>query len=391
VKNPLIPHLAVILVAGCIQMPALAAPAKTFVYVSNAEDGNITSYDMNRTTGVLTPLGKTEAGKLVMPMALSPDKRYLYAVIRSIPFKVATYAINPATGALTQKALAPLPENMSYLSTDQAGHFLLQACYGGNLVAVNPVDADGIARAEAIQVVPTGVLAHSIRTERTNRFAFAANMASSQIMEFKFDAKTGKLTPNEPALIKVKENNGPRHLIISPDNQYLYLICELTGNVVQYAIDPKAGTLKELNYTSSVYPGSGMVIGAPRVAMSPTASSGANTKADNDDGRPKIWAADIHMTPNGKFMYTSERTQSSLSLLTVAPKTGKLTYVNSYPTETQPRGFNLDPRGRFVVAVGEKSDQVSSYKVNQKSGELTLVGRYPGGHDANWVEIVDFH
>ena len=70
--------------------------AKTFVYVSNAQDGNIDAYIMDTSTGALTPIGKTEAAKLVMPMAVSPNKKYLYAVIRSQPVRVLTYAIDPA-------------------------------------------------------------------------------------------------------------------------------------------------------------------------------------------------------------------------------------------------------------------------------------------------------
>jgi len=98
--------LALLFVIGVTSMSA----AKTFVYVSNAQDGNIDSYIMDTSTGALTPIGKVEAGKLVMPMTVSPSKKYLYAVIRSQPVRVLTYVIDPATGELTQKASAPLPE-----------------------------------------------------------------------------------------------------------------------------------------------------------------------------------------------------------------------------------------------------------------------------------------
>jgi 6-phosphogluconolactonase len=97
--------------------------AKTFVYVSNAQDGNIDAYSMDTSTGSLTSIGKAEAGKLVMPMAASPDKKHLYAVVRSQPPRVLTYAIDPATGALTQKASAPLPDSMPYVSTGSVANF----------------------------------------------------------------------------------------------------------------------------------------------------------------------------------------------------------------------------------------------------------------------------
>ena len=104
----------------------LLAAGETFVYVSAAEDGDIFSYQMNK-AGVLTPLGKTKAGKLVMPMAVSRNKQFLYAIVRSEPLSVLTYAIDPKTGALSQKATAPLPDSMAYVSTDATGRFLFTA------------------------------------------------------------------------------------------------------------------------------------------------------------------------------------------------------------------------------------------------------------------------
>src|SRR4029079_10399047 len=77
---------------------------------------------------------------------------------------------------------------------------------------------------------------------------------------------------------------------------------------------------------------------------------------DND-----VWAADIHMTPNGKFLYITERTSHTLAGFSVDGASGKITYLGSTPTERQPRGFAIDPKGRFLVASGEKSDTVSVY------------------------------
>ena len=134
----------------------------------------------------------------------------------------------------------------------------------------------------------------------------------------------------------------------------------------------------------------GMLPGLAREAMSATATSAANTKAAGDEDKPRIWAADVHITPNGKFLYASERTDSKIALLTIDPGTGKLKYVRNYPTETQPRGMRIDSAGKFLIVAGEKSDRLSVYKIDQGSGQLDLIGRYPVGHDANWVEIVAF-
>jgi 6-phosphogluconolactonase len=153
VKTPLIVTtavaravLAIVLTLGASSMSVAA----TFVYVSDAEDATIDSYVMDTKTGALTSIGKTEAGKTVMPIAVSPNKKFLYAVVRSQPTRVLTYAIDGKTGALTQKASAPLPDSMPYVSTDRSGRFLFTASYGGDKVAVSPIGADGLVTAEAI-------------------------------------------------------------------------------------------------------------------------------------------------------------------------------------------------------------------------------------------------
>jgi 6-phosphogluconolactonase len=348
--------------------------AKTFVYVSAAEDGNIDAYTMDPGTGALTPIGKFEAAKIVMPMAVSPNKKHLYAVVRSQPLRVLTYAIE-ANGALTQKAAAPLPDSMPYVSTDRTGRWLFTASYGGDKLAVSPIGEDGLVTAEAVQVIPTGRNAHSILADRSNKYVYACTLGANQVLQFTFDAKAGKLTPNDPPAVSPVPGNGPRHMALSPDDKYLYVINELSGHVTQYAIDPAKGTLTLVDTISSVPPEAGLPWGKPQVPGTPPPRA--------------IWAADIGMTPDGKFLYSTERITSKIALFTVAPGTGKLAYVTNFATEAQPRGIRVDPHGRYLIASGEKSDHLSVYKIDQSSGKLGEPSRYPVGNDANWVEIVE--
>jgi 6-phosphogluconolactonase len=372
--------LALLYVIGVTSM----SMAKTFVYVSNAQDGNIDAYTMDTNTGTLAPIGKTEAAKLVMPMTVSPNKKYLYAVIRSQPVRVLTYAIDPATGVLTQKASAPLPDSMPYVSTDRTGRYLFTASYGGDKLAVSPIGENGLVEAEAIQVIPTGRNAHSILPDRSNKFVYAATLGANQVLQFIFDSKTGKLTANEPAMVSPEAGHGPRHMAFSADNKNLYVLNELSGHVTQYAVDAGKGTLTLVESISSVPAEAGLAWGAPQA---PVGAAPAPAAAAND--KPKVWAADIQITPNGKFLYSTERTTNKIALFTVAPETGKLAYVANYATEAQPRGIKIDPSGRYLVASGEKSDRLSVYKIDQTTGKLGEPNRYPVGNGANWVEIVD--
>lgn len=357
--------------------------AKTFVYVSNAQDGNIDAYSMDTASGALTPIGKTEAAKLVMPMTVSPSKKHLYAVIRSQPTRVLTYAIDPATGALAQKASAPLPDSMPYVSTDRTGRYLFTASYGGDKLAVSPIGENELVEKEAIQVIPTGRNAHAILPDRSNKFVYATTLGANQVLQFTFDDKTGKLAPNEPPSVSPDAGHGPRHMAFSPDNKNLYVLNELSGHVMRYAIDGAKGTLTLAESISSVPAEAGLVWGVPQ------APAGTAAAAAPKEEKPKIWAADIQITPNGNFLYSTERTTSKIALFTVAPGTGKLAYVANFTTETQPRGIKIDPSGQYLIASGEKSDRLSVYKIDQSTGKLGEPSRYPVGNGANWVEIVD--
>jgi 6-phosphogluconolactonase len=369
---------AVMTLAGGAQ-----ALAGTYVYVSNADDGDIGVYSM-QADGSLAPGARAKAAAVVMPMAVSPDKRFLYAAARSKPFSVHVYSIDAGSGALTPLAVSPLAESFPYISLDNSGRFLFGASYGANLVSVNAVGFDGRVAAEPLQVIPIGRNAHSIRVDASNSFVYVPSLGNDQIFQFTFDDRTGRLASNTPAVALMKPMTGPRHFAISRDNRFLYLLSELTATVTTLSIDARTGLLTEISSASGLPPGSKLVPGAPRGAVGgPNAPPPRNT--DND-----IWAADVHLTPVGRFLYMTERTSNSIGAFSVDAATGKLSFIGSTPTEKQPRGFAIDPSGRYIVASGEKSATLSVHAIDQASGALRLVGKYPTGKGSNWVEIVQF-
>jgi 6-phosphogluconolactonase len=369
------------IVAAALVALAGAAPAATFVYVSNAEDGNIGTYTL-RSDGTLQPGPRVDAGKVVMPMTVSPDRRHLFAAVRSQPFTVITYAIDPATGALKRLSTAPLAESFPYISLDRTGRYLLGASYGGHLVSVNEVGADGKVSAP-IQVIPTARNAHAIITDRTNQHVFVPHLGTDQVFQFRLDAGTGKLTANTPPLIQMKAMTGPRHIVMSPDNRFAYLLNELVATVTTLSLDAQTGLLTEVSSASALPADSKLVPGAPRGAVGVPGQAPRDTSND-------IWASDLHLTPDGKLLYAAERTSSSIAAFRVDVATGKLTYLSSTPTEKQPRGFRIDSRGRYMVVSGEKSETISVYEIEGASGALKLLQRYPTGKGSNWVEIVAF-
>jgi 6-phosphogluconolactonase len=295
---------------------------------------------------------------------------------------VHVYSIDKSTGALTQFSSSPLAESFPYISFDRTGRYLFGASYGGHMISVNAIASDGRVSPEPLQVIPVGRNAHSIRVDASNRYVYVPTLASDEVFMFRFDAKTGKLASNTPAVYLAKPMTGPRHFITSPDNRRLYLLNELVGTVTTFDIDGKTGLLKEASVATGLPPDTKLGPGMPRGAV-----GGANAprprNTDND-----IWAADLHMLPNGRFLYMSERTSSSIAVFSVDAASGALTYLGSTPTERQPRGFNIDPSGRFMVVTGEKSDTISVYAIDASNGTPKLLKQYPTGKGSNWVEIV---
>lgn len=346
--------------------------ARTIVYVSAATAGSIERFELNESTGKLLPMGGCDTGGAVMPTAAHPGGKYLYAVIRSDPQRIITYAIAPDDGALTPIAEAPLPASMPYITATADGRWLLTASYASDCIAVLPIDLDGAARRAPVQTIPTGRHAHAIITDHTGQFVFVPCLGSGEILIFRRDAATGSLTPINPRSVAVPQGFGPRHAVMSPDNKHLYVNGEFTGEVAMFRFDSLSGTLEMAGISASVPNDSKLRPGAL------AASRDANT----------VWSADVKTTPDGRFMYVSERTNSTITLMMCKAADTALEMRSAYPTERQPRGIAVNATGTFLIVSGELSDHVASYAINQRNGALEIASRAPVAAGANWVTLV---
>ncbi|PJG50303.1 6-phosphogluconolactonase [Bradyrhizobium forestalis] len=356
--------IATTLLASLILISGVrAGMAETFAYVGNADSNDINVFKMTE-SGEMT-LVQTAAFKGVekpgssTPLAITPDHRVMIAGIRSQPYLAVSFAIDPKTGQLSHLGNGPLADSMANIAIDRSGKFLFSASYGGNKVALNPLLGSGVV-AEPKQVIPTGLNAHAFLPSPDNRFVFATNLGSDQILSFAFDAAAGTLTPSDPPAHKVPEKSGPRHFVFHPGGKFVYLLHELNGDVAVFTYEARSGAWDEIQRTTAL----------------PEGFSG------------KPWAADIHISPDGRFLYASERTTNTLTAYKVDGSSGKLTTIGSVPTEKQPRGFQIDPSGRYLAAVGELSDGMTVYAIDQSSGALARLKSYPTGKKPNWVEFL---
>ena len=338
-------------------------PPQTIAYVSSAGTREISILSLDCRTGAFDPLavvlvpGPEGPSPTSMPMALSPDRGYLYAAVRSGSFPLSSFSINPATGHLTLSSTVSLVDNVAYMATDRAGQFLLAASYEGSKLSVNRIHG-GLVQAPALQVIPNLPRAHCIVTDLTNRWAFATSLEADLIIQMEFNSSSGMLVPNN--FVRTKANAGPRHLALHPSGWFIYALNELDASIIGFALDSETGALDERQ----------------RILMFPT----------NQD--LSLSAADIHITPDGQFLYGSERVTHTIAGFAVESETGRLTHLGSFPTEPSPRAFAISPCGRFLLAAGEISHRFATYTIDGSSGCLTKIAERSVGANPNWIEVM---
>ena len=339
---------------------------RTHVYVAASDSAELFTLELDIATGALTTLDKIvlrDGARLAgaCPMALSPDRRHLYFALRSEPYAVVSFSIDATTARLHQTGEAPLPHSMAFISTDNTGRWLLGASYPGNLLSVSPIDADGVA-APPVHVVPARPNAHAVRVDPANRYVLNSSLGGDVVQQHRFDASSGALTPNDPPTVSVRAGAGPRHFVFHPDGRHVYLLNELDASVYVFAYDGRTGTLSEQQIVDARPPG----------FTDPPA------------------AADIHTTPDGRFLYASVRSTSTLAAFVIDAATRLPTPAGHFAMPRQPRGFQIDPSGRYLLCTGQLSGSLAVYAIDSTTGALTKLSEQPMGRGPNWIEVVSY-
>lgn len=311
-------------------------------------------------SGALGPLGV--AAKTASPtfLALDTKRRLLFCANEIDTFQgkpngaVSAFSIDASTGTLKFINQQPsMGTHPCHLVLDKSGRNLLVANYNSGSVAVLPVDSDGrIEPATSVfqdagkSINPSrqaGPHAHCVALSPDNRFAFVCDLGIDKVMSFKFDAKHGKLAPNNPPFVSVKAGSGPRHLVFSPDGKYAYLICEMGSTITTYAYDADAGALKELQSISSL----------------PASFHGTNA------------AAEIAIDPSGKFLFASNRAHNSVAQFEIDREKGTLQWMDEQSTAGKtPRFFAVAPSGRQLIICNQDSDTITSCALDPRTERL---------------------
>lgn len=354
------------LLTGCAAGRGARLPAEWLLYVGTygaAEQDNLFLYRLNAKTGELTRAAGFRGGFKPGYLALSPDHRFLYAVNASLEFQgrssgaVRAFAIDQQSGALTLLNEQPSEGGgPCYLSLTPDGRGVLLANYFGGTVAALPIGPDGaLAPAAAVdQHQGAGphknqdkAHAHCIFPDPAGRYALAVDLGTDQVLAYRLttDAKLLQLPPH--VAFRGQPGAGPRHLAFHPNGRWAYLINELNSTVTALGYDAPAGTFQELHTVSAL----------------PAGYAGPNSSAD------------IHVAPDGRFVYASNRGHDSLVVLAVDAATGRLTLVEHVSSQGKtPRNFTLSPDGRLLLVANQNSDSVFSYHVDRQTGRLRPTG-----------------
>ena len=335
--------------------------ADALVFVSCADSGELHVLHLAAETGQLRTEQVLALGGQLMPMALSPDGTRLHVARRSDPLAVVTLAVDARAGRAEVLSEAALPASMAHVATDGTGRWLLSASYGADLIAVQAIASDGVVvAAREASTYATGRHAHSALASPGNRFVLAASLGGGQLHRYRLDADTGALEPTDPAVFALPAGTGPRHLRFNARGDRIYLLGELDACVHVLAWDEDTGDLQLLQSLPTVPPGFTGI----------------------------AWGADLHLSPKGRWLYTSERNSHTLAGFAVDADTGLLRPAGHWSTQLQPRGFAITPDGRHLVAAGQISHRVGVHRIAPASGALTQVAEHDVGLNPNWITML---
>lgn len=301
-------------------------------------------------------------------LTVSPDQQFLYAITETDPEAfVSSYAIDQLTGGLRLINRVPTGgSGTAYLSLDRTGRFMLLAHYGSASVTVLQINSDhSVGRLTTFVQhsahrgdgggTPPVARPHAAVASPDNRFVVVPDLGLNKIFIYKFDAETGVFAI--PAkVVDVGPDDGPRHFLFSPDGRFGYMIGQNSGNVEVFRWDQAAGTLSPVQ-TAGSFP------------------NGLN--ASN-------MSAEVGMTPDGKFLYESNRRShgashepgpDSIVAYRVDETTGALTKIQDVDMGGSiPRCFSIDPTGGYMVVGGQQTNRVELYRIDRESGTLSNPG-----------------
>ncbi|MGZ8540965.1 MAG: lactonase family protein [Chitinophagaceae bacterium] len=291
-------------------------------------------------------------------VTVSPDEKYVYAVHENASSgkggELSAFSFDKEKGTLTLINKQPTQgDHPCYVEADKTGKWVFAGNYSSGSLSVLPVNADGSLGAVITHIAHAGSGVNKDRQEKPhvhctkispdNKWLYVPDLGIDKVMIYGFDEATGKLTPGSPAFAQSQPGAGPRHITFHPNGKYAYLLEELTGHVVVY--EYQNGQLKLVQRTSSLPSGQEGYAGS----------------------------ADIHVSPDGQFLYATNRGDfNNIAIFKLDKNNGRASIIGFQSTLGKtPRNFNFDPSGNYLLVGNQESDEIVIFKRNARTGLLT--------------------
>jgi len=292
-------------------------------------------------------------------LAISRDKKFLYSVLETDSFDneeggaVCSFLIDRDTGALeflnyqSTRGKAPC-----HIGTDSTNRYLFAANYKDGTIATFSINSDGsigqiLSKFDHSTNTDTTPHAHYVTLTPDEKYLCAVDLGLDEILVYNFGNKNGALSLAEKDTLEVKKGSGPRHMEFHPDGRFAYLITELSSEVVVLEYSEKNVLFKKIQTIS-------------------TLPEGFNGKS---------YCAAIHISPDGNYIYASNRGHDSIAVYKIDKTSGKLSYIEHSSTLGKfPRDFAIHPSGKYIIAANQHSGTVVPFSVNTETGKLKQAG-----------------
>ncbi len=320
-------------------------------------------YSFNSKTGAFDSISSVECNNPSY-LAVSPNYKFVYAVTENndstkymLDGGVNAYSFNSKTGKLSFiNRESSAGKHPCYVAVDKTGKWLVVGNYTSGSLAVLAVNKTG-ALDSSKQIIThkgssinkarqTSPHVHCTIFDEQNKNLFVADLGTDKIYSYQFNNNSGTLFPSNDEFFISEAGSGPRHIAISKNAKYIYVIEELTGTI---QVIEKTNQNKTINIQ--------------RISSHPSHYNGV------------IGSADIHISPNGNFLYCSNRGENNtIAIFKVNKFDGKLTNIGFQSTlGLTPRNFNFDPSGNFLLVANQNSNNIVVFKIDKKTGLLSAL------------------
>lgn len=317
---------------------------------SPEEKAGIFVYNLNTETGKTEYVSSIPGLANPSYLAVSADERFVYAVSENGEggSAAAAFAFDKPKGELSAiNRQATKGAGPCYVLTDTKNGFTMTANYSGGSISVFPVDGDGSLKpvAQVFDFSPESHL-HMATHSPDGKYIFATDLGKDKIYKFDINPDPGAdgrfLIPGQPASFDLPGGAGPRHLAFHPNGKYLYSVNELDGTVSCFTYND--GVISSFQHIAS----------------------------DTVEHEGTKGSADIHISPDGKFLYSSNRLKNDgIAIFSIDGDNGELTSVGYQVTGIHPRSFIITPNGKFLLVANQHSNQIQVFSINKETGLLT--------------------